>query len=109
MDDYLTDRETLGKFVDELIKRSPVSDKTPEELEAWREKQMQIIDERISYAIFGRLNEAQLAELNQILDRGEESPEVFQKFFDDAHIDLVKIMEDTLQAYSAGFFGGRNE
>ena len=109
MDDYLTDRETLGKFIDELIKHKPVPVYTPEELNAWREQQIKNLDDRISEAIFGRLNEAQLIELNQILDRNEESPEVFEQFFATAGLNLPKIMEDTMQSFSLEYFGGENE
>ncbi len=109
MDDYLIDRETLGKFVDELIKNKPVPVNTPEELNTWREQQMETLDNRISEAIFGRLNEEQLTELNQILDRNEESPEVFQQFFDNAGLDLPKIIENTMQSFSLEYFGGKNE
>ena len=109
MDDYLTDRETLGKFIDELIKNKPVPVNTPEELNTWREQQIKILDDRISEAIFGRLSEEQLIELNQILDRNEESPEVFQRFFDNAGLDLPKIMENTMRSFRTEYIGGGNE
>ena len=106
MDNYLTDREALGKFIDELIKRKPVPVNSTEELSTWREAQIKLLDDRIAEAIFSKLSEDQLIALNQILDRGEESPEVFQQFFQNAHLDLAKIIEDTIQAYSLEYFKG---
>ncbi len=109
MDDYLIDRETLGKFVDDLIKLKPVPVNTPEELNTWREQQIKTLDDCIAKAIFGGLSDEQLVELNQILDRNEESPEVFQQFFDNAGLDLAKTMENVMRSFRSEYLGGENE
>lgn len=108
MDNYLIDRETLGQFVDELMKKKPLPANTPEELNTLREESIKTLDDQIGTAIFGSLTKSQLAEFNQILDQGEESPEVFQNFFQTAGIDLEKIITDTMQNFAAGFLGGQN-
>ena len=108
MDNYLIDRETLGQFVDELMKQKPLPANTAEELTALREQTIKSLDDEIGVAIFGSLSKPQLEEFNQILDREEESPEVFQDFFHNANIDLPKIIGDTMQAFSIKFLGGEN-
>lgn len=109
MDNYLIDRETLGQFVDQLMRRRPLPINTPEELNALREDSIKALDDRISMAIFGGLNKGQLREFNQILDRGEESPEVFQSFFQSAGINLEETIAGAMQKFSAEFLGGGNE
>lgn len=109
MDNYLLDRETLGKFVDDLMKRKPMDVSSPEELDALRERSMQELDDKISVAVFGSLNDEQLAQINVLLDQDEQSPEVFQKFFEDNNVDVEKIMEETFLAYAKEFLGGENE
>ena len=108
MDNYLTDRETLGQFVDELMKKKSLPANTPEELSALREEAIKSLDDQIGRAIFGSLNRGQLAEFNQLLDRDEESPEAFQNFFQSAGVDLEKIIADTMQKFSAEFLGEQN-
>ena len=88
MDNYLIDRETLGQFVDELMKKKPLPANTAEELNTLREQTIKSLDDKIGMAIFGSLTTPQLEEFNQILDRNEESPEIFQNFFQTADIDL---------------------
>lgn len=109
MDNYLIDRETLGQFVDELMKKKPLPANTPEELTTLREQTIKSLDDKIGMAIFGSLATPQLEELNQILDRGEESPEVFQNFFQNAGVDLQKTIGDTMTTFGKQFLGGRNE
>ena len=109
MDNYLIDRETLGQFVDELMKQKPIPANTPEELNSFREKSIKDLDDQIGMAIFNRLTTPQLEEFNQILDRGEESPEVFQIFFQTAGLDLQKTIGDTMTAFGKQFLGGQNE
>ena len=109
MDNYLIDRETLGQFVDELMRRRPLPANTPEELNSLREQNIKALDDEIAVAIFGSLNKAQLQEFNQILDRNEENPEVFQNFFQNAGMNLEEIITDTMKRFSMEFLGGSNE
>ena len=108
MDNYLVDRETLGQFVDELMRKKPLPANTAEELNALREKNIEALDHEIGMAIFGSLNEAQLKEFNQMLDCNEESPVVFQTFFQNSGIDLEKTIADAVQKFSTEFLGGEN-
>ena len=108
MDNYLIDRETLGQFVDELMKKKPLPANTAEELNTLREETIKSLDDEISLAIFSKFDKAQLEEFNQILDRGEESPEVFKNFFQTAGINLEETITDTMQKFSAEFLGGEN-
>lgn len=109
MDDYLVDRETLGEFIDELIKKKPLPVNTAEELTNYREEQIKALDDRIGMAIFGRLTEDQNREINDIFDRGESNPEVFEDFFNRAGIDVEKILSETMEAFGREFLGGQNE
>lgn len=108
MDNYLIDRETLGQFVDGLMKKKPLPANTPEELNALREESIKTLDDEIGMAIFGNLTTPQLEEFNQILDRGEESPEVFQNFFQTAGINLQDVISNTMTTFSKQFLGGEN-
>lgn len=108
MDDYLLDRDTLGKFVDELMKKKAIPVNSTEELNNIREKSMKTLDDRISTAIFAKLNEEQLIEINQLFDREEESPDVFRDFFTNAGINLEDTISDTMQTFAAEFLGGQN-
>ena len=109
MDDYLVDRETLGEFIDELIKKKPLPVNTAEELTNYREEQIKALDDRIGRAIFGRLTEDQNREINDIFDRGDSNPEVFEDFFNRAGIDVEKILSETMEAFGREFLGGQNE
>ena len=109
MDNYLIDRETLEKFVDELMKRKPVPVSSVEQLQGWREQKVQELDEKIGEAVFGTLDDQQLEEMNQMLDRNEESPEVFQEFFKKAGVNLENVISEAMQAFGAEYFGGENE
>ncbi len=109
MDNYLIDRETLGQFVDELMKKKPLPANTAEELNTLREQTIKSLDDKIGMAIFGSLTTPQLEEFNQILDRNEESPEIFQNFFQTADIDLEKTITGTMQSFATEFLGGQNE
>lgn len=109
MDNYLMDRQTLGQFIDELIKKKALPVDDTAELEALREKEMKALDDKVIDAIFGRLSDEQDAELNQLLDKGEESPEAFEEFFQNAGIDVEEIISQTMQDFAADFLGGENE
>lgn len=109
MEDYLIDRETLGKFVDELIKRKPLPVNTVEELNALREESIKTLDDRISKAMLSSLTDAQLDELEQMLDRGEDSPEAYESFYKAAGVDLEQVTSVAMQQFGAEFLeGGQN-
>ncbi len=109
MDNYLIDRETLGQFVDELIKKKALPVDDTAELEALREREMKTLDDKVIDAIFGNLNDEQAAEMNQLLDKNEESPEVFENFFKNAGINLEQTITKTMQDFATHFLGGDNE
>ena len=108
MDNYLIDRETLGEFIDELIKKKPLPVETAEELASFRETKMKELDSRISKAIFGNLSAEKLSEVNQLLSDKETSPEAFEKFFEEADVDLDQVIRDTMEAFAKEFLGGEN-
>lgn len=108
MEEYLIDREALEKFADELIKKKPLPVDEEGEIVAWREKTMKELDDRIGRAIFGSLSKEQLAEVSQMLDSEENSPEVFEEFFKKANVDIEKIIEDTVRKYGEEILGGEN-
>ena len=110
MEEYLLDRETLGQFIDELMKKRPLPLDSAEKLSDFREQQIKSLDNQISQAIFGGLDESQTAELSQLLDNEAENSEVFRDFFERNHINLERTIADAASAFSANFLaGGQNE
>lgn len=108
MDDYITDRKALEQFVDELFKQKPLPANSAEELNALREETIKKLDDDIGVAIFGGLSDHQLEELSKTLDRGDDTPEFFQKFFSDAGIDLKQTIASTMESFRKEFLGGEN-
>lgn len=108
MDNYLIDRGTLEKFVDELIKKRTLPVNTAEEINAFREKMIKQLDDEISLAIFGSLNKEQLDEINRLMERDDSSEDTFRNFFKGAGIDVEKVITDTAQAFGEEYLGGKN-
>lgn len=109
MDSTLIDRETLGQFVDELIKKQSPTVNSLEELDTLREKNITALDNRISMAIFDQLTKSQNAELNLMFDQEEEpSEDDYKEFFKKSGIDLEKTITNTMQNYAIEFLGGQN-
>lgn len=108
MDNYLIDRETLGKFVDELIKRKALPVNTPEELNNLREESIKSLDDKIGLAVFGSLTEEQNTEFNQLLDRGNVEESDFENFFNRIGLDVEQKITDAMNAFGAEFLGGQN-
>ena len=108
MDNYLIDRETLTKLVDELIKRKHLPAESAEELNELREKMITSLDDKIGIAIFSHLTEEQDAELNELLDRGDTSEEAYKEFFDKSGLKIDQIIADTYKAFSEEFLGGQD-
>ncbi len=105
----LIDRETLGQFVDELIKKQPLSVNNTEDLNNLREKSITALDDKISIAIFSQLHKEQNTEFNQMLDQTEEpSEEEYKEFFKKSGIDLEQTIADAMQDYATEFLGGQN-
>lgn len=109
MDNYFTDRETLERCVDELMKQKPLPAATAEELDTLRENAITSLDNKIGEAIFGSLHPEQLEKINQLFDNNEQSPEVFKQFFSDAGIDLQQVVDNAIADFSKEFLGGENE
>ena len=105
---YFTDREALAKFIDELIKKKALSVNNAEELNELREKSIQELDDEIGAAIFATLSDEQLDKLNELIDKGEDTEEVYDEFFTAAGTDFEKVTTDTMRKYAAKFLGGEN-
>lgn len=108
MDNNFIDYDTLGQFVDELMRRRPLPANTAEELNTIREKTIKDLDDEIGMAIFGRLTTDQLMSFNELLDGGTNSPDAFQKFFDDAGINLQEVVSNAMTEFGKEFLGGQN-
>ena len=109
MDNYLIDRETLGKFVDELIKKKALPVNTPEELNSLREESIKSLDDRIGLAIFGSLTDEQNTEFNQLLDRNNAGESDFESFFSKIGLDVERTITDTMNSFGEEFLaGGQN-
>lgn len=111
MDSYLTDRETLGKFVDGMLaKKYPGQE--PMTLGALRDEHIKQLDDEIGDAIFEDLSREQIEEFNSIIDSGEDNMDVFRSFFKNAGVDLEGKMSEVLQRHAERFLseakGGEN-
>ena len=108
MDNYLIDRETLGGFIDELIKKKPLPVNAAEELTNYREEQIKALDDRIYQAVFGNLTDAQTQELNVLLDNNDTSPEAFNDYFNRIGINVEETIKNTMNAFGEEFLGVQN-
>lgn len=110
MEDLLLDRETLGQFIDELMKKHPLPLESAEQLNDFREQQIKSLDNQISEAIFNNLSESQAAELDHLLDTETENPDVFRDFFTRNNINVEQTITDAATAFCSNFLaGGQNE
>lgn len=108
MDNYLIDRETLGRFVDELIKRKPTTSATAEDADKDREELMAALDRRIGVAIFSQFTPEQNAEFKQTFSTDDASPDAYAKYFQKVGIDVEKTIADTMRAFGSEYLGGQN-
>ncbi len=108
MDNYLIDRETLGGFIDELIKKKPFPVNTAEELTNYREGQIKALNDRIGLAIFGRLTKSQNQEINDLIDRGEINSDTLEAFFKRHKIDVDGILKETMENFGKELLGVQN-
>ena len=106
MDNYLIDRETLGKFVDELIKNKTLPVATAEGLNDLREQAIKDLDDRIADAVFGKFTKEQNAEFNKLLDDDNTSEEDYENFFNSIGFNLDEIISDTMKQFAAEFLKG---
>lgn len=109
MEDYLIDRDTLGKFIDELLQKKPAPAENAEELNRFKEAQMAALDDKINKAMLSSLSDEQLEELEQMLDRGEESPEAYDALYKNAGVNLETIMTNAMREFETEYLGGDNE
>lgn len=107
MDNYLINRETLGKFIDELIKQNPLDIADVDELNRIRESAIAKLDEAIGLAIFSQFTQAQNAEYNQLLDR-DATEDDYQEFFQRSGIDVDRTIAEATQKFANEFIGGQN-
>ena len=109
MNNTLIDRETLGQFIDELIKKKALAVNNEEELDRLREKSIESLDYKIGIAIFGQLTEDQNIEFNRMIDREEEpSEEEYRNFFKNVGVDLERTISGTMEQFANEFLGGQN-
>ena len=108
MEDYLVDREILGKFVDDLIKKKPLPVNDAAELNQLREKSIKELDDEIGTAIFSSLSDEENEKLYQLLERDEATPETYDRFFKEAGINLEEIITKVMQDFGTKFLGGEN-
>ncbi len=109
MEDYLIDKETLEEFVDELLRVKPMPVSGADGLGKVKEEMMQSLDDRINKAMLSSLSDEQLAELEQMLDRGEESPEAYDSLYQNAGINLESIISNEMNLFREEYLGGENE
>ena len=106
MENYLVDRETLDEIVDSLIARQtqPIAD-----LSSLREESVKKLDDQIGNAVFGKLSNEQLIEMDILLDKPDLDESTIQKFFENAGVNVEQTIADTITKFSQEFLGGTNE
>ncbi|MBR3122212.1 hypothetical protein IKF28_02080 [Candidatus Saccharibacteria bacterium] len=109
MDDYLIDRQTLGQFVDGLIKKKALPVNSPEELNNIREEAIKSLDDRIGLAIFGSFTPEQNEEFNRMLDRDDADENDYSNFFERIGLNINQKIGETLKAFGEEFLAeGQN-
>ena len=108
MDNYLVERETLEKFVDELMKKRTLPVDTAEEIGGLREKMIEALDDEIGMALFGSLDKPQLDAVNQLLDDEGTPEEAFRGFFERAGVNVDEVIAKTMEDFGKRFLGGEN-
>ncbi|MBR3236454.1 hypothetical protein IKF92_02120 [Candidatus Saccharibacteria bacterium] len=108
MDDYLIDRQTLGQFVDALIKKKALPGDNEDELNNVREGAIKSLDDRICLAIFGSFDEKENAEFNQMLNRDATESE-YENFFNRIGLNIRDTISNAMKSFAFEFLGGQNE
>ena len=108
MENYLIDRGTLEKFVDELMKKRTLPVETVEEMNSLKEEMIKNLDDRIGEAIFGSLNREQLDEVNRLMDQEDATEETFREFFEKTGLNIEEIVRNVAEKFSEEFIGGAN-
>ena len=108
MEEYLIERETLEKFVDELIKKRTLPVENAGEIGGLREKLIAELDDAISMAVFGSLDKSQLAAVNQLLDDKNTSEEAFRGFFERAGVNVDEVIANAMKSFGEKYLGGQN-
>ena len=106
MHETLIDRETLGQFVDEIIKQKYPTGQPAEALAKFREPAIAVLDDRIGTALFGNLSLAAHDEIDELLKDPNTPPETFQAFFDKYHINPTQIITDQFAQFKNEILGG---
>lgn len=107
MDDYLIDRQTLGQFVDALIKKKALPVDNTDELNSVRENAIKSLDDRIGLAVFGNLTKDQNTEFNQMLNRNATEDE-YESFFNRIGLNVQETIANTMRGFAREFLGGQN-
>ena len=109
MEDYLIDRDTLEKFINELFQKKPAPAENAEELNRVKKEMVQSLDDRINKAMLNGLSDEQLEELERMLDSGEESPEAYDAFYKNAGVNLETVFSKEMKNFEKEYLGGENE
>lgn len=96
----------MAEFVDALINKK-YPEKTGDELAVLREEAINSLESQINSAILEDLSEPQLAELNDLLDAGDEAstPVTYRDFFKRAGVDVNQKTKTAMTAFAQEFLG----
>lgn len=110
MNNYIVDRAILEQAVDALIAQKFPGQNPSQNLElaSLREASIGKLDHYLSTTIFSYLSDEKLQELNQLLEKNEEDPAVFEQFFANSGINLDEAIQKALAKFSQEFLGGQN-
>lgn len=107
MDNYLVDRETLKKFVDELMAQKSLPDQSAEDANNYREEKIKELNYHIGQKLVEALSIEQVREFNGLLDRDADQ-EDYRAFFENAGLNVENIIADAMREFGEDYLGGRN-
>lgn len=107
MENYLVDYEVLESFVDELIaKKFP--EESPESHQDLRTDSIDKLGAAINNAVFDRLSDEQIDELDALLEKEEATEDTFTEYLASNGIDLKETLEQVFNGFQDEFLGGEN-
>ena len=108
MENYLVDYETLAGFVDEFIAKKYPED-SPEDHQELRKESIEKLGSAIDAAVFDRLSDEQVDELDAILEKEDASENAFDDYLASKGIDLQETITQVIKNFQDEFLGGENE
>ena len=105
MDNYIVDREVLVEIVNGLIESNSIKLNSPEELDSFREENINKLNNRLMFAVFDKLSEEEIREVSRLLDESP-SEDTFMDYMKSHGVDVEDAIEKTVIDFSSNFQKG---